>query len=221
MRKNKSKLLMTNSSFFMFFIIICILLISVSALASEKINPPDQETLQKILADFEAYAEQSRKDWGIPGMAISIVQGDKMIYANGFGVKKQGEDDPVNENTIFQIGSTSKAFTAALVAMMVDEGKLNWKDKVIDYLPDFMMYDPWVTREFLIDDVMAQHSGMPGYASDLLSFIGFDRKHIIHSICYIQPISSFRSEFAYMNNLFLVAAALVEEISGKLGREFA
>lgn len=219
MRKNKSKLLMTNSSFFMFFIIICILLISVSALASEKINPPDQETLQKILADFEAYAEQSRKDWGIPGMAISIVQGDKMIYANGFGVKKQGEDDPVNENTIFQIGSTSKAFTAALVAMMVDEGKLNWKDKVIDYLPDFMMYDPWVTREFLIDDVMAQHSGMPGYASDLLSFIGFDRKHIIHSICYIQPISSFRSEFAYMNNLFLVAAALVEEISGKTWEE--
>ena len=142
-----------------------------------------------------------------------------MIYANGFGVKKQGEDDPVNENTIFQIGSTSKAFTAALVAMMVDEGKLNWKDKVIDYLPDFMMYDPWVTREFLIDDVMAQHSGMPGYASDLLSFIGFDRKHIIHSICYIQPISSFRSEFAYMNNLFLVAAALVEEISGKTWEE--
>ena len=106
-------------------------------------------------------------------MAISIVQGDEMIYAKGFGVKKVGENDPVDEKTIFQIGSTSKAFTAALVAMMVDEGKLHWKDKVIDYLPDFRMYDPWVTREFLINDAMAQHSGMPGYAGDFLSFIGY------------------------------------------------
>lgn len=208
-----------KSHFFIFFITICILLLSITTFANNNVNLPDQEKLQKILADFEAYAEQARQDWGIPGMAISIVQGDEMIYAKGFGVKKVGENDPVDERTIFQIGSTSKAFTAALVSMMVDEGKLHWKDKVIDYLPDFRMYDPWVTREFLINDVMAQHSGMPGYAGDFLSFVGFDREHIIHSIRYIQPISSFRSEFAYMNNLFLVAASLVEKVSGKTWEE--
>jgi len=215
----KSQFLRTKLLFFMFFIMSCIALLSIIALASNNINPPDQEKLQKILADFEDYAEQARQDWGIPGMAISIVQGDEMIYAKGFGVKKVGEDDPVDEQTIFQIGSTSKAFTAALVSMMVDEGKLHWKDKVIDYLPNFRMYDPWVTREFLINDVMAQHSGMPGYAGDFLSFVGFDREHIINSIRYIQPISSFRSEFAYMNNLFLVAGTLVEKVSGKSWEE--
>ncbi|QPM68891.1 serine hydrolase [Atribacter laminatus] len=215
MRKNKLYQLFVRSSFLMLFVMSCILITSLSVLANDSINHPDQVALQKILADFEAYAEQARKDWGIPGMAISIVQGDEMIYAKGFGVKKVGESDPVDEQTIFQIGSTSKAFTAALVAMMVDEGKFHWKDKVIDYLPDFRMYDPWVTREFLINDVMAQHSGMPGYAGDFLSFLGFDRDYIIHSIRYIQPISSFRSEFAYMNNLFLVAASLVEKASGK------
>ena len=215
MEKKKLNYLFNKSSFFMLFVISFVLIISLSAFADNSINLPDQETLQKILGDFEAYAEQARQDWGVPGMAISIVQGDEMIYAKGFGVKKVGESDPVDEQTIFQIGSTSKAFTAALVSMMVDEGKFHWKDKVIDYLPDFQMYDPWVTREFLINDVMAQHSGMPGYAGDFLSFVGFDREHIIHSIRYIQPISSFRSEFAYMNNLFLVAASLVEKVSGK------
>ncbi|MEI6156977.1 MAG: serine hydrolase domain-containing protein, partial [Atribacterota bacterium] len=191
------------------FIIICV--VSFMATASETIQIPDQESLKKILTDFEEYAEQARKDWGIPGMAIAIVQGDQLIYAQGFGVKKLGGSDPVDENTIFQIGSTSKAFTVSLVSMMVDEGKLNWKDKVVDHLPDFRMYDPWVTREFTIEDAMAQHSGMPGYAGDFQAFIGFDRNHIIHSLRYIQPISSFRSGFAYMNNLFLVAAALVEK----------
>ena len=129
MRKNKLYQLFVRSSFLMLFVMSCILITSLSVLANDSINHPDQVALQKILADFEAYAEQARKEWGIPGMAISIVQGDEMIYAKGFGVKKVGENDPVDEKTIFQIGSTSKAFTAALVAMMVDEGKLHWKDK--------------------------------------------------------------------------------------------
>ncbi len=192
---------------------------SIPVLADSSNNAPDSNVLEKVLSDFTEYAEQARKDWGIPGMAISIVQGDKMIYARGFGMKKLGESDPVDENTIFQIGSTSKAFTAALVAMMIEEEKLGWKDKVIDYIPEFMMYDPWVTREFMVYDLMAQHSGMPGYAGDILSFVGFDREHIIHSIRYIEPKSSFRSEFAYMNNLFLVAGALIEKVSGKTWEE--
>ena len=182
-------------------------------------QPPDDVKLQKILDDFEAYAVKGMKQRKIPGMVIAIVKDDKIIYKKGFGVRKVGSNEPVNEDTIFQIGSTSKAFTSALVSMLVDEGKINWNDRVIDHLPDFRMYDPWVTREFRIKDLMAQHSGMVAYSGDAQSFVGFDRDHIIKSIRYIKPITGFRTEFGYQNNLFLVAAKLVEKKTGKSWEE--
>jgi CubicO group peptidase (beta-lactamase class C family) len=188
---------------------------AVATLAQEKTLAPSPDKTKEILADFQDYAQKAMKDWEIPGMAIAIVQNDAVIYSKGFGVKVKGGNDPVTPNTIFQIGSTTKAFTAALVAMLVDENKLKWKDKVIDSVPDFRMYDPWVTREFMIEDLLAQHSGLPAYSGDFQSFCGFDRKHIIKSLEYIKPVSSFRSEFAYVNNLFLVAAEVVENKTGK------
>jgi CubicO group peptidase (beta-lactamase class C family) len=154
-------------------------------------------------------------DWKIPGMAVGIVRDGKIVFAKGFGVKTLGSNDPVTEKTIFQIGSTSKAFTATLVAMLADEGKLKWDDKVIDHVPDFMMYDPWVTREFQVVDLMSQHSGMPGYAADLLFYLGFDRPYIRKSVRYIKPVTSFRSKFAYVNNLWLTAAEIVQRYTGK------
>lgn len=185
----------------------------------KQFQPPDEKKLEQILNDFEKYVEKGMKDREIPGMAIAIVRGDEIIYKKGFGVRRLGEKEPVNEETLFQIGSTSKAFTAALAAMMADEGKFGWNDPVTDHLPDFRMFDPWVTREFRVQDLMAQHSGMPPYSGDFQSFLGFDRNHIIHSIRHIKPVSSFRLEFAYQNNLFLVAAQLVEKYSGKTWEE--
>ena len=182
---------------------------------AEQSEKPTPQQLKKILADFEKYAEQAQKDWQVPGLAMAIVADDKVIFAKGFGVKKVGGDDKVDEHTIFQIGSTSKAFTAALVAMLVDEKKLAWQDRVVDRLDEFQMFDPWVTREFQVDDLMAQHSGLPPYAGDCQAFMGFDRSHIIHSLRYLKPVTSFRSQYAYQNGLFLVAAALVEKYTGK------
>ena len=124
--------------------------------AQDKVTKPTDDELKKILVDFDQYAAKTMADWNIPGMAIGIVQDGKLIFAKGYGVKTLGSNDPVNEKTIFQIGSTSKAFTATLAAMLVDEGKFKWEDKVVDHAPDFMMYDPWVTREFQITDLMAQ-----------------------------------------------------------------
>ena len=189
-------------------------LFSAQARAEQSQKPTPQQ-LQKILADFEKYAEQAQKDWQVPGLAIAIVADDKIIFAKGFGVKKVGGDDKVDENTIFQIGSTSKAFTAALVAMLMDEKQLAWQDRVVDRLDQFQMFDPWVTREFRVEDLMAQHSGLPPYAGDGQAFMGFDRAHIIHSLRYLKPVTSFRSQYAYQNGLFLVAAALVEKYTGK------
>jgi CubicO group peptidase (beta-lactamase class C family) len=182
---------------------------------AEKSETPTPEQLKKILADFEVYAQQAQKDWQVPGMAIAIVADDKVIFAKGFGVKKVGGDDKVDEHTIFQIGSTSKAFTAALMAMLMDEKLLAWQDRVVDRLDQFQMFDPWVTREFRVADLMAQHSGLPPYAGDGQAFMGFDRAHIIHSLRYLKPATSFRSQYAYQNGLFLVAAALVEKYTGK------
>jgi CubicO group peptidase (beta-lactamase class C family) len=192
----------------------------VNALPAAETHPgTDAERLRTALSDLEKYAETGMKDWQVPGLAIAIVQGDKVVYGKAFGVKTAGRPEPVTTSTVFQIGSTSKAFTAALVAMMVDEGKVGWEDRVIDHLADFRMYDPWVTREFTIGDLLAQHSGMPAYAGDGQAFLGFDRDHIIRSLRFIKPVSSFRSRFAYVNNLFLVAGKVVERYTGRTWEE--
>ena len=183
--------------------------------AKNQAQGPDEATLKAVLHDFENYAKQGMKDWQVPGMAIAIVRDNETIYQKTFGVRKVNGTDKVTNNTIFQIGSTSKAFTAALVGMLVDEGKVKWNDKVIDHLPDFRMYDPWVTREFTVTDLMAQRSGLPGYSGADLDTLGFGRDYLMRSLRYTEPVTSFRSTYAYQNTLFLVAAALVENETGK------
>ena len=162
----------------------CMALVQIPAPAesTSPVSPPDSAKIQAVMADFEKYVEENMHVWGTPGMAVAVVHDDRVVYSKGFGVKTIGTRDPVTENTIFQIGSTSKAFTSALVAMMVDEKKVAWDDAVVDHLPQFMMYDPWVTRHFSVTDLMAQRSGLPAYSLDTLSFLGFDRAHITRSL---------------------------------------
>ncbi len=102
----------------------------------------------------------------MPGLAIGIVVGDKLVYAKGFGVRSKSSSVPVDTRTIFQIGSTTKAFLATTLAIMVDRGKLRWDDRVVDLDPDFQLRDPWVTREFRVFDLLAQRSGLPPYVND-------------------------------------------------------
>jgi len=191
------------------------LLLAGIGFAQDKVAKPTDEQIKKILADFDQYAAKAMVDWKIPGMALGIVQDGKTIFARGYGVKTLGGNNPVTEKTIFQIGSTSKAFTATLAAMLVDEGKFKWDDKVVHHSPDFLMFDPWVTREFQIWDLMSQHSGLPGYAADSLFFLGFDRPYIRQALRNIKPVTSFRAKYAYQNGLWLVASQLIEKYSGK------
>ena len=200
-------------------VIICLVSFFSSLGAQGEPKLVSDKELGAILANFEQYAEKSMRDWETPGMAVTIVRGDDIVYTKAFGVKRRKGNDPVTTDTIFQIGSTSKAFTAALVAMLADEGKIGWKDPVTLHLPDFEMYDPWVTREFMVEDLMAQRSGMPPHAIDALVLLGFGRDYIRHALRYAKPTSSFRSEFAYQNNLFLVAAELIEKHTGKSWEE--
>jgi len=168
-----------------------------------------------MFAEFNNYAVKAMNDWQVPGMAVAIVQGNTVLFQKAYGVKKMDGADPVTLNTLFQIGSASKSFTTTLMAMDVSEGKYKWNDKVITHLPDFQMFDPWVTSEFQVVDLSAQHSGMPSYAADGAMVLGFDRAHIRHVIRYVKPIYSFRTTGTYVNNLFMVDGALVEKYSGK------
>lgn len=171
--------------------------------------------LATTLPALEQYAIKAQKQWQMPGLAIAVVQGDKMVYAKGFGVRAIDATDPVDTHTIFQIGSISKSFTSALMAQLIDEKKIKWDDRVTDYLPDFQMYDPWVTREFRIEDLFAQWSGLPSHADDMQGVLGLNRDQIIHNLRYIKPITSFRYSYAYQNGLLLVPAKIEEKISGR------
>jgi len=118
---------------------------------------PAQAALDRLVSDT---VERSRREFNVPGMAVAVVQDGKVVLTRGFGVRKLGESAPVTPNTLFAIASNSKAFTAAALAMLVDEGKLAWDDRVIDRLPEFAMSDAYVTREMRIRDLLCRRSGL-------------------------------------------------------------
>ena len=186
--------------------------ISFTGMSVDLQNTGDREA---FLADVDKMAENDLKDWNVPGIAVAIVKDGKVVFTKGYGVKKAGSSDPVTASTVFQIGSTSKAFTAALAAMEVDSGRMKWSDPVIMYVPDFQMKDPWVTKEFTITDSLAQRSGLPDHWGTELGGLGYSRDEMIHALRYVEPISSFRSTYLYQNIPFVVVAAAVEKTSGK------
>src|SRR5687768_5974569 len=178
-------------------------------------HKPTGPALADLLAKLDGVAESSRVRFGVPGMAIAVIQGKSVVFSKGYGARVQGEPAPVDTSTVFQIGSISKSFTATVMGSLVDEGKVAFEDRVIDRYPAFQMHDPWVTREFMIWDLMAQHSGLAPYAGDSAVAIGFTRQDFINGVRHLKPASSFRSEFAYVNNLWLTVAALQEAVTGR------
>ncbi|HTC71612.1 MAG TPA: serine hydrolase domain-containing protein, partial [Solirubrobacteraceae bacterium] len=173
-------------------------------------------------ADFAQRVEAARKQTGVPGMAIAIVENDQVTFARGFGVKALGKPDPVDADTIFPTGSTGKAVTVADLAILVDQGKIGWDDKVIDRLPGFQMYDAWVTREMTIRDLLVHRSGLGLGEGDLL-FVprtNLSRAESVRRLRYLQPHTSFRSGFAYDNVLYMVAGQLIEAVTGETWEKF-
>jgi CubicO group peptidase (beta-lactamase class C family) len=173
-------------------------------------------------ADFAQRVEAARKQIGVPGMAIAIVENDQVTFARGFGVKALGKSDPVDADTIFPTGSTGKAVTVADLAILVDQGKIGWDDKVTDHLPGFQMYDPWVTREMTIRDLLVHRSGLGLGEGDLL-FVprtNLSRAESVRRLRYLKPATSFRSGFAYDNVLYMVAGQLIESVTGETWEKY-
>ncbi len=173
-------------------------------------------------AGFDQRVEQLRTTYGAPGVSIAIVENGAPTLAKGWGLREIGKPEPVGPDTIFVIGSTSKAFTVAALAILVDEGKLKWDDKIIDHMPDFRMWDSWVTREMTVRDLLVHRSGLGLGAGDLLFVPNSDltRKETVRRLRYIKPATSFRSAYAYDNILYMVAGELVEAVSGEPWEKF-
>ena len=118
------------------------------------------QTTAARLKEIDGYAAKSGHDWKVPGFAIAIVKDDKVVFAKGYGLRELGKPEAVDENTLFAIASNTKAFTSSVLAMLVDEGKIKWDDPVTKYLPSFQLYDPYVTRELTIRDLLSHRSGL-------------------------------------------------------------
>jgi CubicO group peptidase (beta-lactamase class C family) len=173
-----------------------------------------EDRIAAISPELEAYIAEGMADFDVPGLAVGIVSDDRLVYAKGFGVRRKG-GEPVDPGTVFQIGSTTKAFLATTMAIAVDRGGLAWDDRVIDHEPDFQMKDPWVTREFRVFDMIAQRSGLPPYANDSVGLLGFDQPAMIRSLRHVEPVSSFRSTFAYTNITHILAQRVVAKAMGE------
>ena len=159
----------------------------------------------------------------VPGIAVGIVKDGEVVYAAGHGVLEIGGSQAVDSETLFAIASNTKAFTAAALAILVDEGRISWDDRVIDHLPKFRLADPYVTSVFTIRDLLTHRSGLGPYSGDLMFFpaTDFTRDEIIDRLRFLPMTKPFRSEFAYDNNLYMVAGEVLAAVTGSSWEDFS
>ncbi len=162
------------------------------------------------LQKLDDYIRECMPEWRVPGMAIAIVKDDSVVFASGYGVKELGKPGKVDEYTLFSIASLTKGFTSTALAMLDDDGLLDWDDPVRKYLPDFSLYDDYVSEEIRIRDLLSHRSGLETFSGDLL-WLGTDysRAEIIRRARYLEPSHGFRYKFGYSNLMFLTAGEII------------
>jgi CubicO group peptidase (beta-lactamase class C family) len=168
---------------------------------------------------FDEYVNKALKEWQVPGVAIAVVKDDKIVLAKGYGVRELGKPVPVDERTLFAIGSASKAFTGAALAMLIDEGKLKWEDPATKYLPGFQLFDPYSTRELTVSDLITHRSGLTR-GDQLWYASAYDREEVLRRVRYLKPSWSLRARFGYQNIMYLAAGQVVPSITGKSWDDF-
>ena len=199
-------------SFFLLFTIVLV-----------RAQQPQPMSMSMSSANIDSLVERTLRTFDVPGIAVCVIKDGKVVHSKGYGVRSLDTRQPVDENTLFGIASNSKAFTTAALGMLVDEGKLNWDDKVRKYIPEFRLFDPYVTEEFTIRDLLCHRSGMGLGAGDLMFFpdsSDFTIPDILHNLQFLKPVTSFRSTYAYDNNLYIVAGEVVARVSGMSWEDF-
>lgn len=173
-------------------------------------------------SELDAFVEKAMKAFDIPGIAVGIIKDGEIAHLKGYGIREVGKEGKIDSDTLYAIASNSKAFTAAGLAVLVDDGVLSWDDKVIDFIPNFRLMDPWVTREFTIRDLLTHRSGMGLGAGDLMfwpsTFV--TREEIITNVRHLKMVSGFRTEYAYDNLLYVVAGEVIAAASGMSYEDF-
>ncbi len=158
--------------------------------------------------------------WHVPALAVTVVKDGETVFAQGFGKLSAKADAPAaDEYTLFVNASTSKAFTAALLAIAVERGYVRWTDPVVQHLPDFQLYDPWVTQNFLVQDIMNHKAGFQAQALDQMPAFGYDRDDLYRMLRFIKPTYGFRTTYAYCNATFVIAAKIIEKYFGMTWEE--
>ena len=185
-------------------------------------DPASATVLPEQLRDFDAYVERVRQQFNVPGIAVAIIKDGKVVLERGYGVREMGKAATVDEHTMFAIASNTKAFTAASLSMLADEGKLSLDDRVIDHLPWFRMADPYVTHEMRVRDLLAHRSGLGLGAGDLLYWPGTDytTEEVARRLKDVPLTGSFRGQYAYDNILYGVAQLVIEKASGQAFADF-
>jgi CubicO group peptidase (beta-lactamase class C family) len=173
-----------------------------------------KEQVDQAVQELEKLAQRAIQDNAVPGLAIAVVFQDRVVYAQGFGVREVAKSEPVNPDTVFQLASVSKPIGATVVAALVGDKRISWDSKISDLDPTFAMYDPWVTREITIRDMYAHRSGLPKHAGDLLEDLGYNRAQVLYRLRFQKPESSFRTNYAYTNFGLTEAAVAAAQAYG-------
>ena len=162
--------------------------------------------LRNDYKELDEYIEKAVADFEVPGLAVGIIKNGEIVLAKGYGYANTETTTLVDENTVFGIASCSKAFTAACIAVLVDEGKLNWNDKVSDILPNFQLFNTYITRELTVCDLLCHRAGYETFDGDLLWYgTDYSREEVINRFRYRENPYSFRSQFGYSNLMFITA----------------
>lgn len=178
---------------------------------------------QVDVKSIDRYIEKARKDWNVPGMAVAIVKDGEVILSKGYGVKELGKKDKVDDNTIFAIASNSKAFVASAIAKLVEERKLSWNDKVVDYLPYFSLYgDKYVSSEITVKDLLCHRAGLGTYSGDVIWYKSEKSpEEILKNAAFVPEAFSFRDGYGYTNLMFIAAGEVIRSVTGKPWEDYA
>lgn len=190
-------------------------LVALASLAAYGQNIPAQ-TIDQV-------TENALKAFNVPGIAVAVIKDGTLVHAKGYGVQSIKTKEKVTSSTLFGIASNSKAFTATALAILVDEGKIKWDDRVQQHIPEFKMYNDYVTKEFTIRDLLTHRSGLGLGAGDLMVWPdghNFTPTDIIQNIQYLKPVSGFRAKYDYDNLLYIIAGVVIERVSGKSWADF-
>lgn len=189
----------------------CFALLWAAPLAAQRPDP----------AELDRYIAQARAAWEVPGLAVAIVKDGETVLAKGYGVRDARATGAADEHTLFAIASNTKAFTTAALAMLVDEKKLSWDDRVQDHLPWFQLYDPYVSAEMRIRDLLSHRSGLGTYSGDLLWYgTPYSAEEVVRRARYLPPAGPFRASYGYSNLMFITAGEVIRAVSGMPWNQF-